>query len=136
MRSSFTERMTLKLLTPHSELAVFCIQSPPALLCIPFVDICVPPVVVVVVVDGRSSIESGEARLLPPPLLVPQLLLALPLLCGGVGVARVGVALLGVRRPAGRLRSVAGAGDMRTVVVGGGDITDEAAAALTVPLDE
>lgn len=128
MRSSFTERMTLKLLTPHSA---------PVALCIPFVDICVPPVVVVVVVvDGRSSIESGEARLLPPPLLVPQLLLALPLLCGGVGVARVGVALLGVRRPAGRLRSVGGAGDMRTVVVGGGDITDEAVAALTVPLDE
>lgn len=95
-------------------------------------------VVVLVVVDGRSSIESGDARLLPPPLLVPQLLLALPLLCGGVGVARVGVVLLGVRLPAGKLKSVAGAGDMRTVAVdgGGGDITDEAAAALTAPLDE
>lgn len=101
----------------------------------PFAGICD------VVVDGLSSSESGEARLLPPPLLVPQLLLAVPLLWGGVGV--VGAANAdGVRRSTSGpvivrlvLKSGDGSGDGRDDG-GGGDIIEDAAAADIVPLDE
>lgn len=112
MRSSFTERITLMLLLG--------LLLPPEVTCMPLADISSEELVV----EGLSSIESGDALLLPPPLLV--LLLALPLLCGGVGVALL---LEGVRLSALSAAAI-------SVLIGGDVLTGAGGVIMLLAVDD